>query len=123
MIKIPETVSFSFDGSDSDIQFIQSIETLNVEEIPPGTAIATIREDVAVPIVVLNEEGEDITRRLFEINDHKLVNLKTLMPAMLTLEEHIIRQDCLCYVMECYLIGMGEKAGNDDKPIWTVDTA
>ena len=123
VIKIPETVSFSFDGSDADMQFIQGIETLNFEEIPPGTAIATIREDVAVPIVVLNEEGEDITRRLFEINDHKLVNLKTLMPAMLTLEEHIIRQDCLCYVMERYLIGMGEKAGNDDKPIWTVDTA
>ncbi len=123
VIKIPETVSFSFDGSDADMQFIQGIETLNFEEIPPGTAIATISNNIAAPILVLNEDGENITHELFEINDHKLVNLKTLMPAMLTLEEAIIRQDCLCYVMERYLIGMGEKAGNDDKPIWTVDTA
>ncbi len=123
VIKIPETVSFSFDGSAADMQFIQGIETLNFEEIPPGTCIATIRDEVAAPILVLNEDGEDITRQLFEINDHKLVNRKTLMPAMLTLEEHIIRQDCLCYVMERYLIGMGEKAGNDDKPVWSVDTA
>ncbi|MBT6043714.1 MAG: peptidase M14 [Gammaproteobacteria bacterium] len=120
VIKIPQSVSFSFDGSDADIEFIQGIESLNFEEIPPDTSIAKIRTGITAPILVLNEDGEDITGQLFTIKENKLVNLKTLMPAMLTLEEHIIRQDCLCYVMERYEIGMGEKASDDEKPVWTV---
>ena len=120
VIKIPQSVSFSFDSSAADIQFIQGIESLNFEEIPPDTSIATIRAGIVSPILVLNEEGENITEQLFTIKDNKLVNRKTLMPAMLTLEEHIIRQDCLCYVMERYEIGMGEKASDDEKPVWTV---
>jgi succinylglutamate desuccinylase len=119
VIKIPEDVSFSFDGSDADIQFIQGIESLNFEEIPPETSIARIREGITEPIQVLNEDGIVVTNELFTIDEGKLINRKTLMPAMLTLDEDIIRQDCLCYVMERYLIGMGEKFTNDEKPVWS----
>jgi len=40
------------------------------------------------------------------------------MPSMLTLDEKVIRQDCLCYVMERYQIAMGEKFTDDDRPVW-----
>jgi len=119
VIKIPDTVSFSFDGSDADLQFIQGIETLNFEEIPANTILARIQGDVAAPILVMDEEGNNITSRLFHIEDGNLINRKTLMPSMLTLDEKVIRQDCLCYVMERYEIGMGEKETSDEKPVWS----
>ena len=96
------------------------IETLNFEEIPAGTTLARISEDVVAPLLVLDEDGKDITNDLFVIDDGQLINKVSLMPSMLTRDEKVIRQDCLCYVMERYLIGMGEKYTSDEKPVWTV---
>ena len=112
--------SISFDGSDAELCFIQGIETLNFEEIPAGTTLARISEDVVAPLLVLDEDGKDITNDLFVIDDGQLINKVSLMPSMLTRDEKVIRQDCLCYVMERYLIGMGEKYTSDEKPVWTV---
>jgi succinylglutamate desuccinylase len=120
VIKIPDSVTFSFDGSDAELCFIQGIETLNFEEIPAGTTLARISEDVVAPLLVLDEDGKDITNDLFVIDDGQLINKVSLMPSMLTRDEKVIRQDCLCYVMERYLIGMGEKYTSDEKPVWTV---
>ena len=119
IIKVPESISFSFDGSDADVQFIQGVDTLNFEEIPPGTILARVRTNLTAPLHVLDEDGGDISGELFSIKNGELVNNKTLMPSMLTLDEKVIRQDCLCYVMERYEIGMGEKFTQDKKPVWT----
>ena len=118
VIKIPEHISLSFDESDTDIRFIQGIETLNFEEIPAGTILAHIREGVDDPILVMDEEGNVITQQVFEIRDNNLITLRPLMPSMLTLDERVIRQDCLCYAMERYSITMGEKITRDDAPVW-----
>lgn len=123
VVKVPDTVSISFDGSAADIQFINGIESLNFEEIPPGTTLAHVRDGVTVPVVVMNEDGETITSDVFSIVGGNLVNNKPLMPSMLTLDEKVIRQDCLCYVMERYRIAMGEKFTTDDRPVWAPDTA
>lgn len=119
VIKIPDTVSFSFDGSEADMQFIQGIETLNFEEIPANTILARVAQSITEPILVLDEDGGNITSELFSITEGNLVTRKALMPSMLTLDEKVIRQDCLCYVMERYRIGMGEKETSDEKPVWT----
>lgn len=118
VVKVPDDVSLSFDGSDADIRFIQGVESLNFEEIPADTTLADIRQGIARPLQVFDEDGEEITGTLFEVRDSQLVNRMPLMPSMLTLDERVIRQDCLCYAMERYRIGMGEKPGMDDKPIW-----
>ena len=121
VVRVPEHVAISFDGSEADVRFIQGIESLNFEEIPPGTTLARIRDGVTDPIVVMNEDGETITSEIFRVKDGCLVNNKALMPSMLTLDEKVIRQDCLCYVMERYRIAMGEKFTSDDRPIWAPD--
>jgi hypothetical protein len=38
--------------------------------------------------------------RYFSIEDNTLLTARPLMPSMFTLEEKIIRQDCLGYLME-----------------------
>lgn len=118
VVRMPDTVSFSFDGSAADVRFIQGIETLNFEEIPAGTTLALVRDGLREPILVLDEDGGNITEAVFSIEEDRLVTRRPLMPSMLTLDEKVIRQDCLCYVMERYRIGMGEKAASDDTPVW-----
>ena len=123
VVKIPEHIAFSFDGSDADISFIGGMESLNFEEIPAGTTLARVREGVVNPILVLDEDGQDITWQLFDIVQGSLVNRIPLMPSMLTLDARVIRQDCLCYVMERYFLSMGEKIADDDSPVWVPDSS
>lgn len=118
IIKINKDYSISFDEQKADIQFIKGIENLNFEEIPAGTTLASLRQDIQQSFHMLNEDGKDISRELFELDGNKLLSKRALMPAMLTMDEKIIRQDCLCYVMERYKIGMGEKLLSEDKPLW-----
>lgn len=55
---------------------------------------------LATPLEVLDEHGTDVSQRLFDWEDGLLRLRRRLMPAMLTTEACIIRQVCLCYLME-----------------------
>ena len=47
-----------------------------------------------------DEDGREVFERYFEVRDGELRTRRAVMPAMLTLNERVIRQDCLCYLME-----------------------
>ena len=47
-------------------------------------------------------QSDDGTRYSFHWPDGQLRTRCGLMPSMLTLDERVIRQDCLCYIMERY---------------------
>ena len=48
----------------------------------------------------MTDNGEDIGARLFDYRHGGIAPRQPLMPAMLTRDERVIRQDCLCYLME-----------------------
>jgi len=100
--KVPESLSLGFGDSAADIVFHDDLDQLNFRELPAGTVLARLREGVATPLQVQDEQGGDISGRYFECSDGQLRTRSTLMPSMLTLDERVIRQDCLCYVMERY---------------------
>lgn len=114
--KVPPGVSFSFDGSTADIRFIRGIEQLNFEEIPAATRLADV-SSTALPLNVLDEDGGDVGDSFFTIEDGGLFTRQPLMPSMLTTNERVVRQDCLCYLMERYDPGCGEKP-LPETPIW-----
>ncbi len=118
VIKVKNNASISFDEQKADITFIKGIENLNFEEIPAGTPLASLRRGITDSFHMLNEDGKDISHELFELQGNSLLSKINLMPAMLTMDEKIIRQDCLCYVMERYQIGMGEKLIEEAAPLW-----
>lgn len=118
IIKIPEQYSFSFDGSQADIEFIQGIERHNFEEIDSGTPLARIASGVDLPFLVLEESGEDIFNDFFILQDGQLFTRKPMMPSMLTDNLTIVRQDCLCYLMERYQPEWGEKIIQDKGKSW-----
>ena len=51
---------------------------------------------------IRDEQGNAITGEYLEVVDNQIRTKKLIIPAMITLNTEVIRQDCLCYVMEHY---------------------
>jgi hypothetical protein len=49
---------------------------------------------------MIDEDGRDVAEQYFEVSERKLRLRKKAVPAMLTTDPRIVRQDCLCYLME-----------------------
>ncbi len=103
IVKIPPQVSFSFGCKQHyDLCLLDDLEQLNFREIPAGTCFGHIKEGLAIPLDVRNELDHDTAERYFSIENGELRTRSPLMPSMLTKDETVIRQDCLCYLMERY---------------------
>jgi succinylglutamate desuccinylase len=100
VVKVPETVSFSFSPGAEDLIFDPDLDRMNFRELPAGTALATVRPGSPVLIEAGSETGEDVTAEYFAVHQDRLVLRRPMMPSMLTLDERVVRQDCLCYLME-----------------------
>lgn len=101
-IKVSQGVSFAFAPHEGDIQFSPELERMNFRELPRGTAFAHVRHADRLGLEVRDERGRDVSQRYFEIDDNELRLKQGVMPSMLTNNEVVIRQDCLCYLMERY---------------------
>jgi hypothetical protein len=99
-VKVPEHVSFGFEPDEADIVFLPDLDRLNFRELPAGSELARVRGNLARPLEVTDESGVDVGHRVFECKADRLRLRKRLMPAMLTKDVQVIRQDCLCYLME-----------------------
>jgi succinylglutamate desuccinylase len=100
VVKVSDTVTFSFSNPAADILFDDDLDQLNFRELPAGTALGTIATDASVGLVATSEQGADVTDEYFENVGGRLTLKKAAMPSMLTLDENIMRQDCLCYLMQ-----------------------
>ena len=51
------------------------------------------------PLRVLDEHGADLTPAFFHFDGPQIRLRRDIVPAMITPDQQIIRQDCLCYLM------------------------
>ncbi|OOG23288.1 peptidase M14 [Thioalkalivibrio denitrificans] len=100
VVKVPDSVTFSFTSAGEDLQFDPDLDRMNFRELPAGTALATVRSTKPVLVEARSETGEDVTEEYFTVHQDRLVLRRPMMPSMLTLDERVVRQDCLCYLME-----------------------
>lgn len=98
-VKIPHGVEFGFDGGARDLALPEDLDRLNFRELPAGTTLGWTGADEP-PVVARDEVGEAVTARYFDVVDGELRTRLPVMPSMLTLDARVIRQDCLCYLME-----------------------
>jgi hypothetical protein len=101
-VKIPEEVSFGFPPGEADLLLNPELERLNFRELPRGTALGRVNAHDEVWLDARDEHGRDVTDRYFHVQDGELRLTRPVMPSMLTCDRAVIRQDCLCYVMERY---------------------
>ena len=97
-IVITDDIEFSFDGS-GDLILDGSIELFNFKEIHQGTKFARTNNAKAI-FSVLDEQEKNVYDDFFSLEDNHIVLNKTVMPSMFTKNTEVIRQDCLCYIME-----------------------
>ncbi len=101
-LNIPDDVSFDFNlSAQADLTFEPGFERKNFTEIKPTDVFAITR--VPRPLRVTNQDGEDVYDEVLRIENGKVYLNKTLMPAMITLDKYIVRQDCLCYLLVDYV--------------------
>jgi len=99
-VKIPEQVSFGFGDEPVDLRLLANIDHLNFRELPAGTQLGWLRAGAALRLEVRDDNDRDVLEQYFSVADGALVSARPFMPSMFTLDEHIIRQDCLGYLME-----------------------
>ncbi len=100
LVKVPETTSIAFGSGEADIVFEPDIDHFNFTELQAGTRLGQVLPGCAMPIQAFDDDGNDVAANYFEIRHGELLTRQPIMPAMLTRLERIIRQDCLCYLME-----------------------
>lgn len=99
-VKIDDNVNFSFDQVDTDLLLNEDLERMNFTEVSPGTVLGTSKKRSAMPLIAKDEHGNNVTDNFFSFQNGQLQINRSTMPSMLTLDEQVIRQDCLCYLME-----------------------
>ena len=102
IVKIPHSYSFGFGGQAVDICFVDDMDRLNFRELPAGTTLAQLDGVTDLPLEAWDESGIDRAERYFHVKQDLLQTSKLFMPSMFTLDERVIRQDCLGYIMERY---------------------
>lgn len=101
VVKVPEHIQFSVNDESAALNFIDNLDEMNFSELDAGTVFAEISREIGdVVLEVTDELGQDVASKYFDYSDNKVRTRVPLMPSMLTQNKEIIRQDCLCYLME-----------------------
>lgn len=102
IVKLSKDTSFSYRNKEADIVLEGDLDFLNFRELEPGTRLGLYKGDSCKGVEVWNNQGENVAKDYFHFEKNEIKFAKSVMPSMLTSDEHIIRQDCLCYLMERY---------------------
>jgi len=76
------------------------MDHLNFRELPSGTQLGWLKDNGLIALDVCDDNGQEVYEKYFSVDAGALVTARPLMPSMFTLDEKIIRQDCLGYLME-----------------------
>lgn len=101
-VRVHPACEFTYGEAACDLRFEADLDRLNFAEVAAGTPIATLGREFDEPLVVTNEAGEVVSGDYFDVTDSVVRFRRTIIPAMITLDEEVIRQDCVCYLMEPY---------------------
>lgn len=99
-VQIPESVDFSFEDRNATLQLWPEIEKFNFSELEAGAVFGETRNGAQVQLQAWDDFQNDRGAEYFHLDHNRLTLNKPVMPSMLTLDERVIRQDCLCYLME-----------------------
>lgn len=99
-VNLPPAHSFSFTPDGSDIVLRPDLDQLNFRELPPGTALGHVNSPVDPALLVRGHHEVEDASVWFSVADGEILTNRPMMPAMLTTDERVIRQDCLCHLME-----------------------
>jgi len=104
-VSVPDGVDFGFEGHELDLRLLPHLDELNFNDLPAGTVFGQVRPNSRVPLRVSDSSGNDVRDRFFRVEDGRLLTAVPVMPSLVSTDVRIIRQDCLCYLMERLQVG------------------
>jgi hypothetical protein len=99
-VKVAEDVEFGFAGERVTLRFDGDLDHMNFRDLDAGTRLAHVEGGGRLPLDVRDDAGNEVGERYFSLVGGELRTRLPVTPAMLTLDARVIRQDCLCYLME-----------------------
>ncbi len=99
-VKIPPEVSFGFGDVAADLRLVEGLDHLNFRELPTGTVLGWRGSNADPWLSVRDDNDMEVFGHYFRFDGESLLTTRPFMPSMFTLDETIIRQDCLGYLME-----------------------
>lgn len=90
-------------GEDPDAELLldSELDRMNFRELRARTALGRVRGD-RLPVQASDPAGRDVSADYFEVSGGELRLRRAVMPSLLTRQPRIVRQDCLCHLMERY---------------------
>ena len=99
---VPGEVSVAFDlEADADLRFVPNFEERNFTLFDPHEVFGYTR--VARPLLITDSDDHDVTDEILRVEDGRIFLNNTMMPAMITRDQLVIRQDCFCHLLQDYL--------------------
>jgi len=102
-VRVDPDTEFGFRPG-ANLEFPPDLDRFNFRELPPGTRLAKTRNGSGHPLIASGHDGRDVSDECFVFGPSDIMTRKPLMPAMLTTDEVIARNDCLCYFMERVIV-------------------
>jgi succinylglutamate desuccinylase len=102
-VTVAADASIGFAAGEGDIAFEPDLDRMNFQELPVGTPLGRVNGANLYNLLdVRDEQGREVSSDYLQIEEGLLTLNRTVMPSMLTKDIDVIRQDCLCYLMERY---------------------
>ncbi len=99
---IPDGISYEFDlEADVDLRLEPNFEDRNFTLFDPHEVFGYTRHER--PILVKDTNGHDVTDEILRVEGGRIYLNNTMMPAMITRDKLVVKQDCLCHLMQDYL--------------------
>jgi len=97
-VRVAPTAAFAFGDAQAEVDFEPRLDHLNFCQLAAGTVFGRAR--LPRPLEVRDEAGRDVSDDFFSCQDGTLRLRRGATPAMLSLDARVVRQDCLCYLMD-----------------------
>ncbi len=98
-VMVDPDCTLAFGKGEADLVLREDMEDLNFTLLKRGEVWARTPGAV-LPLRVFDNNDNDVTAQYFHVQDGAIVLNQDVTPSMLTPDETIIRQDCLCYFMD-----------------------
>lgn len=100
-VKIPADVTLAFgDDGEADLVLPADLDEWNFQPLAAGAVLGRSRPGAR--LIVRDAQLRDVTAEYLSDAEGVVRLARPVMPAMLTVDERVIRQDCLGYFMERY---------------------
>lgn len=100
VVRIAPGIQIGFQEDGLDLRLVDNIDHLNFRELPENTQLGWQPLNTQLALRAADEQDREVSDNYFHLDGTALRVRRPVMPAMLTRDTTIIRQDCLCYLME-----------------------